>query len=77
MDSISLESIGALIGTVGFPCLVAIILLRQVLGNFNQRLDTLDKRLVQLNKSIVMVAKTLKNDETFVDQTDSKERNPE
>lgn len=28
-------------------------------GNFNQLLDTLDKRLVQLNKSIVMVVKPL------------------
>ncbi|MEW4428906.1 hypothetical protein AB1I68_15660 [Paenibacillus pabuli] len=59
MDNLSLETIAQVIGTVGFPSLVAIILLRSVLGNFNSRLDTLDKRLVQLNKSIVMVAKTL------------------
>ncbi|MGP3788494.1 hypothetical protein [Paenibacillus sp. 1A_MP2] len=59
METISLENLGALIGTVGFPSLIAIILLRSVLGNFNQRLDDLDKRLIQLNKSILLVDKTL------------------
>ncbi|MCG7379345.1 hypothetical protein MH215_20295 [Paenibacillus sp. ACRSA] len=62
MGDISLETIGSLIGTVGFPILVAIILLRTVLGDFNKRLDTLDQRLVQLNKSINLVAKTLKEE---------------
>ncbi|KGP78131.1 MULTISPECIES: hypothetical protein [Paenibacillus] len=70
MDTISLENLGALIGTVGFPSLIAIILLRSVLGNFNQRLDDLDKRLIQLNKSILLVDKTLnkltKNDLSVV-----------
>ncbi|MHA7584737.1 hypothetical protein B2I21_36175 [Chryseobacterium mucoviscidosis] len=59
MESMSVESVGALIGTIGFPSLIAIILLRSVLGNFNQRLDDLDKRLLQLNKSILLVDKTL------------------
>ncbi|WP_025680008.1 hypothetical protein [Paenibacillus massiliensis] len=59
MDSLSAEQISTLIGTVGFPSLIAIILLRSVLGNFNQRLDDLDKRLLQLNKSIMLVDKTL------------------
>ncbi|MGV2967239.1 hypothetical protein [Paenibacillus sp. AGC30] len=59
METISLENLGALIGTVGFPSLIAIILLRSVLGNFKQRLDDLDKRLIQLNKSILLVVKTL------------------
>lgn len=59
MDITGLEQLGTLIGTIGFPSLVAIILLRTVLVNFNQRLDMLDKRLLQLNKSITMVAKTL------------------
>ncbi|UOK63900.1 hypothetical protein MT997_04275 [Paenibacillus sp. OVF10] len=70
METISLENLGALIGTVGFPSLIAIILLRSVLGNFNQRLDDLDKRLIQLNKSILLVDKTLnklsKNDLSVV-----------
>lgn len=55
----AIENVGALIGTIGFPSLIAIILLRSVLGNFNQRLDNLDKRLLQLNKSILLVDKTL------------------
>lgn len=59
MDDITLETIGQLIGTVGFPSLVAIILLKTLIGNFNKRLDELDKRLIQLNKSIVMVVKVL------------------
>jgi hypothetical protein len=59
MDDFSLNTIGSLIGSIGFPSLIAIILLRNVLGNFNRRLDKLDKRLIQLNKSIVMVAKRL------------------
>ncbi|XOI98811.1 hypothetical protein ACMX2M_23725 [Paenibacillus polymyxa] len=58
---LSFENIGSLIGTVGFPSLIAIILLRSVLVNFSQRLDGLDKRLIQLNKSILLVDKTLKN----------------
>jgi len=70
VETISLENLGALIGTVGFPSLIAIILLRSVLGNFNQRLDDLDKRLIQLNKSILLVDKTLnklsKNDLSVV-----------
>lgn len=59
MDDFSLNTIGSLIGSIGFPSLISIILLRNVLGNFNRRLDKLDKRLIQLNKSIVMVAKRL------------------
>lgn len=55
----SLETFGQLIGTVGFPSLVAIILLKTLLGNFNKRLDTLDKRLVQLNKTLVMIVRVL------------------
>ncbi|WP_342553770.1 hypothetical protein [Paenibacillus sp. FSL R7-0652] len=62
MEDISLDTIGSLIGTVGFPILVAIILLRTLLGDFIKRLDTLDQRLVQLNKSINLVAETLKED---------------
>ena len=59
MEGLSLTNIGSLIGTIKFQSLIAIILLRNVLGNFNRRLDKLDKRLVQLNKSIVLMAKTL------------------
>ncbi|WP_308722654.1 hypothetical protein [Paenibacillus polysaccharolyticus] len=59
MEEMAIENIGTLIGTIGFPSLIAIILLRSVLGNFNQRLDDLDKRLLQLNKSILLVDKTL------------------
>ncbi|RED55431.1 hypothetical protein [Cohnella phaseoli] len=59
MDSVVLENIGKLVGTIGFPGLIAIILLRTILGSFNQRLETLDRRLNQLNNSIVLVTKTL------------------
>jgi hypothetical protein len=59
MENLTIDNVGQLIGTIGFPSLVAIILLRTVIGNFNKRLDVLDKRLVQLNKSIAMVAKTM------------------
>jgi hypothetical protein len=56
---ISLETWGQIIGTVGFPSLIALILLKSILGNFNKRLDSLDKRLVQLNKTLAFVEKAL------------------
>ncbi|WP_374019831.1 hypothetical protein ABU162_09340 [Paenibacillus thiaminolyticus] len=59
MDDFSLNTIGSLIGSIGFPSLIAIILLRTVLDDFNRRLDKLDRQLIQLNKSILMVAKRL------------------
>lgn len=59
MDNITLETIGQQIGAIGFPSLVAILLLKTLLGNFNKRLDTLDKRLIQLNKTMVLVEKAL------------------
>lgn len=59
MENITVENLAQIIGTIGFPPLVAILLLKYLLGHFNQRLDTLDKRLVQLNKTMVMVEKAL------------------
>ncbi|MCY9757324.1 hypothetical protein M5X00_24160 [Paenibacillus alvei] len=59
MDNMTIETLGQLVGAIGFPSLVAILLLKYLLGNFIKRLDMLDKRLVQLNKTMVMVVKVL------------------
>jgi hypothetical protein len=68
---ITLNTIGQIIGTVGFPSLVAIILLQSLLGNFNKRLDNLDEQLAQLNKTLVMIVKVLneKNKDFEFDET--------
>lgn len=59
MENLEIDNLGQFISAVGFPSLVAIILLRTVIGNFNKKLDQLDKRLLQLNKSVIMVVKTM------------------
>ncbi|WCF08260.1 hypothetical protein NDS46_29085 [Paenibacillus thiaminolyticus] len=58
MNLEELTAYGQIVGTIGFPSLVALILLKQLLGSFNERLDKLDTRLEQLNKTMVMLAKT-------------------
>lgn len=59
MDTFDLTGYVELIGNVGFPIVVTLILLRTILSNFNKRLDALEKRLVQLNKTMMMIVKAL------------------
>ncbi|SDS43138.1 hypothetical protein SAMN05444162_1462 [Paenibacillaceae bacterium GAS479] len=69
MDTLDLTSYIELIGNVGFPILIALILLRTLLDSFNKRLDSLDKRLTQLNKTITLIIKALDKENRNVETT--------
>ncbi|MEK3881017.1 hypothetical protein [Paenibacillus sp. FSL M7-0420] len=62
MDILDVTNYTELIGNIGFPILIALILLRTLLGSFNKRLDSLDKRLTQLNKTMTLILKILEKD---------------
>lgn len=59
MDTIDITAYIQMIGNLGFPIVISLILLRTILGSFNKRLDSLDKRLTQLNKTMLLITRAL------------------
>ncbi|MEK3880470.1 hypothetical protein [Paenibacillus sp. FSL M7-0420] len=53
-----LQAVVQLIGNVGFPIALSLILLQTVLVKFNQQMDGLEKRLAQLDKTMNLLVKT-------------------
>lgn len=47
-----------LIGNVGFPIAVSLILLQTILVKFNKQMEGLEKRLVQLDRTMNVLVKT-------------------
>ncbi|WP_366291715.1 hypothetical protein [Paenibacillus sp. AN1007] len=54
----NLQDIIQLIGNVGFPIALCLILLQSILVKFNKQMDGLEKRLAQLDKTINMMVRT-------------------
>ncbi|WP_342551567.1 hypothetical protein [Paenibacillus sp. FSL R7-0652] len=61
-----LQAVVQLIGNVGFPIALCLILLQSILVKFNKQMDGLEKRLAQLDKTINMMVRTF---ETKVSKT--------
>ncbi|MBT2293057.1 hypothetical protein J7E73_28885 [Paenibacillus albidus] len=53
-----LQSLVQLIGNVGFPIVLSLILLQTILVKFNKQMDGLDKRLAQLDKTMNLFVRT-------------------
>ncbi|ULO04792.1 hypothetical protein H1230_16695 [Paenibacillus sp. 19GGS1-52] len=47
-----------LVGNVGFPIALSLILLQTILVKFNKQMDGLEKRLLQLDKTMNMLVRT-------------------
>ncbi|ASA22508.1 hypothetical protein [Paenibacillus donghaensis] len=52
-----LQVIVQLIGNVGFPIAMSLILLQTILIKFNKQMDGLEKRLAQLDKTMNVLVK--------------------
>lgn len=50
-----------LIGNVGFPIAISLILLQTILVKFNKQMDGLEKRLAQLDKTMNVFVKAILN----------------
>ncbi|RCX20401.1 hypothetical protein DFP94_103126 [Fontibacillus phaseoli] len=53
-----LQTFVELIGNVGFPIALSLILLQSILVRFTKQMDALEKRLAQLDKTINLMVKT-------------------
>lgn len=53
-----LQAVIQLIGNVGFPIALCLILLQTLLVKFNKQMDGLEKRLAQLDKTMNLMVKT-------------------
>ncbi|MEK3760070.1 hypothetical protein MKZ07_16660 [Paenibacillus sp. FSL P4-0338] len=53
-----LQAVVQLIGNVGFPIALSLILLQTILIKFTKQMDGLEKRLAQLDKTINLMVKT-------------------
>lgn len=53
------ELIVQLIGNVGFPIALSVILLQTILVKFNKQMESLEKRLNQLDKTMNMFVKEM------------------
>ncbi|ETT56273.1 hypothetical protein MKZ07_24050 [Paenibacillus sp. FSL P4-0338] len=53
-----LQAVVQLIGNVGFPIALSLILLQTILIKFNKQMDGLEKRLAQLDKTMNLMVKT-------------------
>lgn len=53
-----IQSIVQLVGNVGFPITLSLILLQTILVKFNKQMDALEKRLSQLDKTMNLFVRT-------------------
>ncbi|MEK4277684.1 hypothetical protein [Paenibacillus sp. FSL R7-0026] len=53
-----LQAVIQLIGNVGFPITLCLILLQTILVKFNKQMDGLEKRLAQLDKTMNLLVKS-------------------
>ncbi|ETT49889.1 hypothetical protein C162_12691 [Paenibacillus sp. FSL R7-269] len=53
-----LQAVVQLIGNVGFPIALSLILLQTILIKFTKQMDGLEKRLAQLDKTMNLMVKT-------------------
>lgn len=53
-----IQSVVQLVGNVGFPIALSLILLQTILVKFNKQMDSLEKRLSQLDKTMNLLVRT-------------------
>ncbi|WP_342437973.1 hypothetical protein NSS79_01260 [Paenibacillus sp. FSL L8-0436] len=53
-----LQAVVQLIGNVGFPIALSLMLLQTILVKFNKQMDGLEKRLAQLDKTMNLILRT-------------------
>lgn len=53
-----LQAVVQLIGNVGFPIALSLMLLQTILIKFTKQMDGLEKRLAQLDKTMNLMVKT-------------------
>ncbi|MGG4343675.1 YvrJ family protein [Paenibacillus lautus] len=53
-----IQSIVQLVGNVGFPIALSLILLQTILVKFNKQMESLEKRLGQLDKTMNLFVRT-------------------
>lgn len=53
-----IQAIVQLIGNVGFPIALSLVLLQTILVKFNKQMDGLEKRLAQLDKTMNLLVRT-------------------
>ncbi|WP_025693308.1 hypothetical protein [Paenibacillus zanthoxyli] len=53
-----LQTVVQLIGNVGFPIALSLILLQTILIKFNKQMEGLEKRLAQLDKTMNLLLRT-------------------
>ncbi|MCM3128875.1 YvrJ family protein [Paenibacillus provencensis] len=66
------QVIGQLIGSVGFPIAVSLILLQTVLTKFNKQMEGLEQRIDKLNTSIDSLVETIHHDPSSIKKVGSK-----
>ncbi|MEX3620736.1 hypothetical protein [Paenibacillus glucanolyticus] len=54
----NIQSIVQLVGNVGFPIALSLILLQTILVKFNKQMEALEKRLGQLDKTMNLFVRT-------------------
>ncbi|MFM9280410.1 YvrJ family protein [Paenibacillus jiagnxiensis] len=54
-----LQAAVQLIGNVGFPIAISLILLQTILVKFNKQMEGLEKRLAQLDKTMNLLVRTI------------------
>lgn len=66
------QVIGQLIGSVGFPIAVSLILLQTVLTKFNKQMEGLEQRIDKLNTSIDSLVEIIHHDPSSIKKVGSK-----
>ncbi|MFB5677056.1 YvrJ family protein [Paenibacillus terreus] len=59
MHFMDLQAAVQLIGNVGFPIAISLILLQTILVKFNKQMEGLEKRLAQLDKTMNLLVRTI------------------
>ncbi|MFB5268607.1 YvrJ family protein [Paenibacillus enshidis] len=54
-----LQAAVQLIGNVGFPIAISLILLQTIIVKFNKQMEGLEKRLAQLDKTMNLLVRTI------------------
>lgn len=66
------QALVQLIGNVGFPIALSLILLQSILVKFNKQMDGLEKRLAQLDKTMNLLLRSFHQKSIKVSSSEEK-----